>query len=202
MDHGNHLDAIIARTVVYAVLNSIIIVLGYLSPSFCGSSITENVVKVGNCVTTAHLKSFLLVLYITPLAFTLAVFPIIQPLSRHVLLALNLSRSDNWARNMWWDWWGSWIFIGGPLGRWIIGIVIGFWIRRGRRGIEGGGVMVEKGYGRLVGVVAAAMLFSLFSGVSTTSWPDSCNTDLIFVFAILRPWELRVHGRCWPETRP
>lgn len=133
---------------------------------FVAQIISDNLLKLGNCVTTTRLKSFLYLLYITPMTSIIAVLPIIRPLFHHVYLALRLSQTDTWARTVWWDWWGSWIFVGGPLGRWFGGISLGFWIRRARRADEGGGMMVERGYGRLAGVVAIAMLFSLFSFVS------------------------------------
>jgi hypothetical protein len=128
---------------------------------------SDILVKLGNCVTTTRIKNFLLLLYITPITFMISVLPIIRPLSHYVVLSLKISQSDVWARNVWWDWWGSWIFVGGPLGRWFAGMLMGYWIRRANREDEGGlGRMVETGSARLAIVVAIAILFSLFSAVS------------------------------------
>jgi hypothetical protein len=38
---------------------------------------------------------------------------------------------DHHIRQVWWDRWYSWIVIGGPPGRWIVGIVLGLRIIRG-----------------------------------------------------------------------
>jgi len=44
----------------------------------------------------------------------------------NILLALAVSQADPWAKQMWWDWLGSWVFIGGPFGRWAVGTILGY----------------------------------------------------------------------------
>ncbi|KAF8075035.1 DHHC palmitoyltransferase-domain-containing protein, partial [Lyophyllum atratum] len=89
---------------------------------------------LGNCVTTSRMKAFLTLLYATPVTFTFAAAPIAHVLQRHVSSALSVSKNDPWARKLWWDWYGSWIFFGGPFGRWIWGTVLGFRILAAPRG--------------------------------------------------------------------
>lgn len=42
-----------------------------------------------------------------------------------MLQALSASQQNEWIRSNWWDKWYSWLFFGGPPGRWIVGTVLG-----------------------------------------------------------------------------
>jgi hypothetical protein len=71
----------------------------------------------------------------------------------------------------WWDWYGSWIFFGGPLGRWFWGAILGFRILQAASGQDHNlpGDIVEQPHLRIIAVAAPAMVVSLFSLVSYTS---------------------------------
>ncbi|KAI0035336.1 DHHC palmitoyltransferase-domain-containing protein, partial [Vararia minispora EC-137] len=81
---------------------------------------------LGNCVSTERMKTFLLLLYLTPATVPLVIFPIRHELLEHVHAALAASRADPHLCQMWWDKWYSWVFFGGPPGRWIVGTILGF----------------------------------------------------------------------------
>ncbi|TDL23802.1 hypothetical protein BD410DRAFT_720543, partial [Rickenella mellea] len=120
---------------------------------------------IGNCVTSAVMKPFLLFLCITPLAVAVAVSPILRALRGHASLALKVSQADEWARRVWWDWPGSWIFIGGPAGRWIGGIILGFRILNDTepKVPRGAGDMVVEPSITLLLVVACGGILSVFA---------------------------------------
>ncbi|TFK74952.1 hypothetical protein BDN72DRAFT_788105 [Pluteus cervinus] len=120
---------------------------------------------IGNCVTTRRMKAFLCFLFLIPATFCVAIFPIYDLLWKHILAALTASREDPDCQARWWNWYGSWIYFGGPLGRWIWGTIFGFRIlQRTQAGlprtslIEGPhlGVTITAGIG---------LIFSLFSAI-------------------------------------
>ncbi|KAF9244677.1 zf-DHHC-domain-containing protein [Melanogaster broomeanus] len=81
---------------------------------------------LGNCVTLGCMKEFLVLLYLAPIVFLIGAAPVVRTLIFHALLAYHTSRSDDWAKEIWWDWLGSWFLFGGPLGRPIFGAFIGY----------------------------------------------------------------------------
>ncbi|KAG6891245.1 hypothetical protein C0995_008497 [Termitomyces sp. Mi166 len=98
--------------------------------------------------------------------------PIAKTLSYHISLALEVSRNDLWTIRNWWDWYGSWIFFGGPLGRWFW-IVLGFRILRSWSGPDYSlpGEFIEKPHLRLLVLILCAALISAFAlglGITTT----------------------------------
>ncbi|KAJ7493422.1 DHHC palmitoyltransferase-domain-containing protein [Mycena galericulata] len=115
---------------------------------------------VGNCVTRLRMKTFLL-LFLTPLASFVAGIPIYHTLRRHMSLALTVSQRDAWARQVWWDWYGSWIFVGGPFGRWIFGTALGFRILKAQRKADL--PLIEQPSLRLFIICAFALLLSVFA---------------------------------------
>lgn len=122
---------------------------------------------LGNCVTMRTMQRFLLFIGLTPLTVALAVAPIIKITLQHAVEAVAISRSDPWARSVWWDWWGSWIFIGGPIGRWVFGGVLG--VRALQRHnsacptLCSPGCLVERPHLRLMSTFALGSLFALFA---------------------------------------
>lgn len=44
----------------------------------------------------------------------------------HAVAALRASQADEWTLKNWWHWPGSWIVFGGPVGRYVTGIVYGY----------------------------------------------------------------------------
>ena len=65
-------------------------------------------------------------LALLPVTFTLAVSPVFRILCSHTLVALDTSRNNEWANRVWWDWAGSWVICSGPVGRWPVGVILGF----------------------------------------------------------------------------
>ncbi|EPQ56594.1 hypothetical protein GLOTRDRAFT_40670, partial [Gloeophyllum trabeum ATCC 11539] len=123
---------------------------------------------LGNCVTLFRIKAFLSLLYLTPITTFLGLYPILPLLRQHILLALSVSQEDPWARQAWWDWWGSWILVCGPLGKVPVGIVLGFRVLQTHR-LPGG--IVEQPHLRLVLVAFGGVLLSVFTlglAISTT----------------------------------
>jgi hypothetical protein len=80
-----------------------------------------------------RIKTFLALLYVAPTTLVIAVLPIMQPTANNIYLALSVSQADPWTNRVWWDWLGSWVFVGGPFGRWAIGAIFGFRILKANR---------------------------------------------------------------------
>jgi len=109
------------------------------------------------------MRKFLFLLCLSPVAFAVSVSPILGRVLAHVSLAISTSSDDPWSRR-WWDWPGSWIIIAGPFGRWVVGIVLGFWILRSERKThQYPGSMIEEPHMRLVIVAGLAFLLSVFA---------------------------------------
>jgi len=88
---------------------------------------------------------------------------------RHVLRALEVSRQDAWANEVWWNWTGSWVVCAGPFGRWVVGAVLGFIImdhNRVRDEHPALGYLIEEPNLSVVLTAAFAFLLSLFALVS------------------------------------
>ena len=71
------------------------------------------------------LPSFLIVMLFTPILVAVALYPVYSVLIARVSSALYISQRTVWIREIWWDKWYSWLFIGGPPGRWVVGTVLG-----------------------------------------------------------------------------
>ncbi|KAI5894745.1 uncharacterized protein SCHCODRAFT_02496198 [Schizophyllum commune H4-8] len=122
---------------------------------------------LGNCVTKHLMKQFLLFITLTPVAVGVAVAPILGVMLRHATTAIAVSRQDAWARSVWWDWWGSWIFLGGPVGRYVVGGILGVRAQR-RQNIAWTiachpGCLVEQPHLRLMVTAGFGVLFALFA---------------------------------------
>ncbi|KAJ7880353.1 DHHC palmitoyltransferase-domain-containing protein, partial [Mycena olivaceomarginata] len=122
---------------------------------------------VGNCVTRARMKNFLAMLVLAPAAYSVSMIPVYRPLMRYMSLALNVSRHDPWAHQFWWDWYGSWIFFGGPFGRWIFGMALGFRILKTDRRADL--PLLEQPSLRLFSICALGLIFSLFT-LTLAAW--------------------------------
>lgn len=125
---------------------------------------------LGNCVTTGRLKVFLFLLVLTSVTVPLASLPILPVLRTHVVTALTVSHADAWATAIWWNRLYSWIFCGGPAGRWIVGTLLGFRMLREHRITEPSwfsGSLVAQPHARLVILVGFAILLWLFAVVMT-----------------------------------
>lgn len=121
---------------------------------------------IGNCVTLSRQKAFLALLYLTPVAFAVAVLPIVHTLYLQFVLAINVSRADPWTNEIWWDWFGSWILCAGPLGRWPVGAFFGFrilWSMDHGDVPPYPGQSIDQPHLRIIGTCMIAFLLSAFA---------------------------------------
>ena len=135
-------------------------------------SIDALTTQLGNCVTTGRLKAFLALLVLASITIPLASLPLLPVLRTHVIAALAASHADAWTTDIWWNRPYSWILCGGPPGRWIIGILLGFRVLREQRIPEPSwlsGHLVAQPHARLAVLVAAATLIWLFAVVRILS---------------------------------
>lgn len=127
--------------------------------------------QIGNCVTLSRLKPFISLLYLAPLTLVISILPITGVLRRHILLALDVSRQDDWANKVWWNWSGSWILCAGPFGRWFTGILLGLVKLRNNRPrmaplAASPGYLIEEPHTRVIITTILALLMSIFVLVS------------------------------------
>ncbi|KAJ7065193.1 DHHC palmitoyltransferase-domain-containing protein, partial [Mycena amicta] len=115
---------------------------------------------VGNCVTLDRLHLFLGLLFIVPVTYALVVLPIRAVVIGHAKRALDVSYRDPWSRRLWWDWYGSWVFFGGPFGRWIFGIALGIHLLNKESHLPL--PLIERPNLRLLALSAVGLIFSLF----------------------------------------
>ncbi|KAI0291672.1 DHHC palmitoyltransferase-domain-containing protein [Multifurca ochricompacta] len=120
---------------------------------------------LGNCVTTGRLKNFLAFLILTSVTVPLASLPVLPVLRTHVVAALGVSHADAWAVDVWWDRPYSWILCGGPLGRWVVGILLGFRVLHAQRIPHPylSGSLIAQPHTRVVVLVGAATLIWIFA---------------------------------------
>ncbi|KAL1745852.1 DHHC palmitoyltransferase-domain-containing protein, partial [Schizophyllum fasciatum] len=122
---------------------------------------------LGNCVTRQNMARFLLFLILTPAAVALAIAPLFDVLVDQAITAVTISQQDPHARAIWWNWWGSWIFIGGPVGRWVVGGILGIRAQRSQRDSSSDfchpGCLVALPHIRLMFAAGLGALFALFS---------------------------------------
>ncbi|KAF8159599.1 DHHC palmitoyltransferase-domain-containing protein [Crassisporium funariophilum] len=121
---------------------------------------------VGNCVTISRLKAFMSLLYLVPIAFAIGILPVTKILHGHIIQALLVSKEDEWANRIWWNWLGSWIVCAGPFGRWIVGTLLGFVrlreVRRPRNPTSHG-YLIEEPHLRVIITSILALLLSVFA---------------------------------------
>ncbi|KAF9453584.1 hypothetical protein P691DRAFT_22803 [Macrolepiota fuliginosa MF-IS2] len=120
---------------------------------------------IGNCVTLAKMKMFLSVLFVTPVAFTIGVFPVVRLLWSQILDALEASRMDPNTQRIWWSRIYSWA-LGGPLGRYLFGTILGFRILKGNLDVidnQTSGSLVEVPHVGLHMTVIVGFVVSIFS---------------------------------------
>lgn len=125
--------------------------------------------QIGNCVTLSRQKAFLALLYLTPVAFAVAVLPIVHTLYLQFVLAISVSRADPWTNEIWWDRFGSWILCAGPLGRWPVGAFFGFRILWSidRDVPPYPGQSIDQPHLRITGTCMIAFLLSAFALVNS-----------------------------------
>ncbi|KAH9479510.1 hypothetical protein JR316_0008104 [Psilocybe cubensis] len=156
------------------------------------------------------MKAFMLLLYLVPLAFLVGVLPIAKILIGHIRMALVMSKEDEWASYMWWNWWGSWLFCAGPFGRWIIGTILGYMVIKGKRQqpLPGyPGQLIEEPHLRVLMTAFFAALLSIFAvGLAIMSmYKILCG--LTFLESLRPPSPDRLDSSnpylvCLPRTAP
>lgn len=146
--------------------------------------------KVGNCVTTLRIKTFLALLYVAPVTFLIAVLPILRQMANHIRLALSVSQADPWTKRVWWNWFGSWVFVGGPFGRWAVGTILGFRILKSNRheiDEHFPGSIVEQPHLRIIVVAGFGSMLCLFAMVIPTFKLHRKSSDTYPSFRVLPP---------------
>ena len=121
-------------------------------------------------MTTGRLKASLALLTLTSVTVPLASLPVLSILRAHVIAALAASHADPWATAVWWSRAYSWIFCGGPAGRWVVGTLLGFRVLRAQRIPEPepswlSGSLVAQPHARVLVLVGAGTLLWLFAVV-------------------------------------
>jgi hypothetical protein len=79
-------------------------------------------------VTQETRMMFLGFLALASITVCALVVPVAPLLWKHTMKALYTSLQDPWASEIWWHRWYSWVLIGGPLGRWPVGIGLGQYV--------------------------------------------------------------------------
>ena len=116
------------------------------------------------------MPAFLFILLLTPCLLLLAVMPVLSILSRRIYQGFIISRKVPWISEGWWNKWYSWIAIGGPPGRWVVGALLG--VRELQRieqemgGHDAPGDQIAEPGIALFLTVGFAILLSLFATVS------------------------------------
>ena len=123
--------------------------------------------QLGNCVTTARIQPFLCLLILVSVAAIVGLSPVLFRILAHISLSLSTSRADEWCREFWWDTWYSWVFLGGPPGRYVVGSFLGFRLLKRRRGSEGSfpGSIIELPHLRVAVMFAFTLVFAVISVV-------------------------------------
>jgi hypothetical protein len=102
-----------------------------------------------------------------------AIYPIFRPLYARITSALVTSHETQWIQEQWWNRWYSWIFFGGPGGRWVIGTALGLRELQQMDDIQtrrtSPGSSIEKASLMLLSVVCLAVLLSCFALVGEPS---------------------------------
>ncbi|ODN81512.1 hypothetical protein L202_01934 [Cryptococcus amylolentus CBS 6039] len=113
-----------------------------------------------NCLTAPYVPAFLALLLYTPPTTILLSLPLYPPLLRRASAAYHLACVSDSIKG-WWDWPWSWIVAGGPVGRWVGGVVLG-WMQLDRMSVGGPGIeRLGVGVMVVVGIVLALITSGL-----------------------------------------
>jgi hypothetical protein len=92
----------------------------------CRAGFDHHCAIFANCVTAPHIPTFLSLLLCTPPTVLTLIAPLLVTLLRRCGAAWRIAGSSEVIRQRWWDWKPSWIIAGGPMGRWVGGLVMGW----------------------------------------------------------------------------
>ncbi len=115
--------------------------------------------QFNNCLTAAHIRSFLHLAIVTPLVVSYLVTPVLPVFWAQARLVLASS-----AQLPFFGGWTSWIVFGGPVGRWTMMLAVGYW-RSARSGRAWEGMIVGPS-GTLAVLVLLGAGFALICMVS------------------------------------
>ena len=122
--------------------------------------------QIGNCVTIEARKGFLVFLALTSIMVPWGIVGVWSALSSHIMSALSASTLDPNTRQVWWDRWYSWVVVGGPPGRWIVGVFLGLRIiRRSPTQVYQLGDMIRYPSVSVVALAGSGALLALFTTV-------------------------------------
>lgn len=115
--------------------------------------------QFANCLTAPYLPTFLALMFYTPIAVPLILAPMYGPACSRAVEAWHASYSDPRALR-WWSWTPGWLFPGGPLGRYAVGVGLSWLSLDGEDGGEPAGIR-SFGIGALalIGTILAAITF-------------------------------------------
>ena len=135
--------------------------------------------QIGNCVTIEARKGFIAFLTLTSIMVPWAVAGVWGTLSSHITNALSASTMDSHTRQVWWDRWYSWMVVGGPPGRWIVGLFLGLRITRRPPGeVHHLGDMIRYPNISLVVIAGSGTLLAFFTTVCFMH-PLCTKTDIM-----------------------
>lgn len=131
----------------------------------CRMGFDHHCAVFANCLTVAHVPTFLcMVVLVPPIIFILS-SPVLLPLAGRAAQAWRVACDDP-SVSGWWSWGPSWIVAGGPVGRWVGGLVLG-WRRLDR--LDGGGI-VRTSVAALVGIGGILSVICMVSHGSNQSY--------------------------------
>ena len=111
--------------------------------------------QFANCLTAPYIPTFLLTtLYTAPTVLVLSA-PLLPSLARRAIQAYVISRSDSSIVEEWYGWTWSWFIAGGPVGRYVGGIILGWRLLDQKEGR--GHLRLEIGIITAIGLVLALM---------------------------------------------
>lgn len=113
----------------------------------CRMGFDHHCAVFANCLTVAHVPCFLCMVVLVPPTIFILSSPLLIPLAKRGVQAWRAACTDPDVVG-WWTWTPSWIVAGGPVGRWIGGLVLG-WRQLDR--LDGGGA-VRASVAALVGI--------------------------------------------------
>ncbi|PVG04500.1 hypothetical protein CPB86DRAFT_1022 [Serendipita vermifera] len=92
----------------------------------CRLGFDHHCLWLGNCVTMETRRMFLFLTGVSSLTIFLLSSVVIRPVWGHVNEALRVSYANDYANDMWWHRWYSWVLVAGPFGRWPVGVAYGY----------------------------------------------------------------------------
>ncbi|KAF8316821.1 hypothetical protein DL93DRAFT_2226638 [Clavulina sp. PMI_390] len=133
----------------------------------CKSEWDHHCPWIGNCVSKSQSASFLHLLFLTPITIAVSTLPILRPVARHLVAALRIAWADDHIKKVWWDWKWSWVIWGGPIGRYVRGVVMGYAVLQRKNGDDGS----ENRWGDIIreprAAIAATLLIAFLLGIFT-----------------------------------